>query len=221
MDALLEKHAQSRYVPAHPGFDVENVSGICRITNTVSGKHYVGSTRRLKKRLYDHKNNLLRNKHPNKKLTASWNKHGADAFEFVVVETCDVTDLVEREQAVAELLDVFENGYNLRAVVACGRTGYVHSEESKQKMSASQKTWFASEEGRASMAARIPHKNTEDMRKNISKALKAKYAEPGSRVGTTLFQLGVKLGPWTPERIAKRTATRAANRLAKLETEGT
>lgn len=62
-------------------------SGIYKIRNTISGLTYIGQTKQkfIKRYLY-HRWRLRTNTHDNKWLQASYNKHGEDAFEFVVVE---------------------------------------------------------------------------------------------------------------------------------------
>lgn len=60
--------------------------GIYKIINIVNNKFYVGSAVDLKRRKTRHFCELRNNKHNNKYLQASWNKHGEQAFVFVVVE---------------------------------------------------------------------------------------------------------------------------------------
>ena len=62
-------------------------SGIYLIKNVVSGKFYVGSSGTLSERLRSHRRMLQGNRHDNRHLQHSWNKHGEDKFEFSVLET--------------------------------------------------------------------------------------------------------------------------------------
>ena len=50
-------------------------SGIYKILNTHTDKFYIGSAMNLHNRLKVHKSNLRLNKHPNKHLQFSFNKH--------------------------------------------------------------------------------------------------------------------------------------------------
>lgn len=56
------------------------------IKNTLNGKFYVGSTTQRYVRWKTHRGQLNGNRHHCRHLQAAWNKYGADAFEFKVVE---------------------------------------------------------------------------------------------------------------------------------------
>lgn len=74
-------------------------SGVYRIVNTVSGKVYVGSAAHsLAYRCKSHRGCLNQDRHPNRHLQSSWNKHGSEAFEFQILEKCDSKICIEREQ---------------------------------------------------------------------------------------------------------------------------
>ena len=78
-------------------------SGIYAITNKINGYKYVGKSKNITNRLGQHKS-LLRNNHHTYRtgelslLQKAWNKYGEDAFEFKILEFCDVDKLNEREQ---------------------------------------------------------------------------------------------------------------------------
>jgi group I intron endonuclease len=60
--------------------------GIYIIKNLVNNKIYIGSSVNIGNRFNQHKNSLRKNKHHNKYLQKSWNKHGEENFEFIVIE---------------------------------------------------------------------------------------------------------------------------------------
>ena len=64
------------------------IRAIYAIVNTTNFKKYIGSTRNLAQRFWDHKKLLRKGKHKNPHLQASWNKNGEATFKFVVVEYC-------------------------------------------------------------------------------------------------------------------------------------
>jgi len=92
-----------------------NKSGVYKITNTINEKKYIGSAKNFKKRAYQHVSSLKNNKHQNKHLQASFNKHGADAFLFEVIEVVlgDKLARTTKEQMyIDEHLDDWESCYN-------------------------------------------------------------------------------------------------------------
>ena len=67
-------------------FDKQNY-GIYGITNTVTGKMYIGQTSHpFHARWRDHRNNLKKNKHHNQHLQYAWNKYDEKAFRFDALE---------------------------------------------------------------------------------------------------------------------------------------
>lgn len=60
--------------------------GIYKIINVVNNKFYIGSAVNFSRRKSRHFSELRHNKHNNRWLQASWNKHGESAFVFAVVE---------------------------------------------------------------------------------------------------------------------------------------
>lgn len=95
---------------------IYNVSGIYKITNVVTGLFYIGSAVNVDSRWRTHMANLNNNKHANKYLQSSWNKHGGENFEFSILEILDRSKLVEREQYYLDNTKCFDReiGYNLR-----------------------------------------------------------------------------------------------------------
>jgi group I intron endonuclease len=114
-------------------------SGIYAICNKVTGKVYLGSSGDCVRRYREHSSRLARGVHVNAKLQASWNKHGAEAFEFTMVFTVlDVGDLEGVEQQFLDEHDVVATGYNL-APVAGRTTGWKATPETRARMSAAAK----------------------------------------------------------------------------------
>jgi len=67
-----------------------NLFGIYKIEHIESGKAYIGQTRvRFIERYWLHVWKLNDQSHDNSYLQRAWNKYGADAFIFSVVEICD------------------------------------------------------------------------------------------------------------------------------------
>ena len=79
-------------------------SMIYEIHNTITKQVYVGQTSQGRKRWSSHKSDLRRRTHDNPHLQKAWDKWGADAFRFAVVEelpaNCSKELLLEKETAL-------------------------------------------------------------------------------------------------------------------------
>jgi group I intron endonuclease len=89
--------------------------GIYKITNKKNGKFYIGSSKNIKRRWVEHKNDLNNNQHINPKLQNAWNFYGESNFDFLILESIEEDKLLSREQFY---LDTFmpykrEIGYNI------------------------------------------------------------------------------------------------------------
>lgn len=78
-------------------------SGIYTIVNKINNDRYIGQSKNVKTRLWQHKSLLRNNRHTYRTgelslLQKAWNKYGEDAFEFKIVEFCDIDKLNDREQ---------------------------------------------------------------------------------------------------------------------------
>lgn len=83
---------------------------IYKITNTINGKYYIGSTVDFKKRKYTHTWKLNKGIHHSVYLQNAWNLYGASNFRFeILYESFDIkTD----EQKELDALD-WTNVYNI------------------------------------------------------------------------------------------------------------
>lgn len=107
-------------------------SGIYQIVNTVNGKRYVGSAKVFRLRWSAHRTGLNKNRHHSRHLQASWNKHGADAFVFEIIELCEADRLLAREQF---WIDSAKPEFNV-CPIAGNTLGRRFTEESKEKIRA-------------------------------------------------------------------------------------
>lgn len=117
---------------------VTRISGIYIIRNLLDRKVYIGSAAvSLNKRRTHHLCTLRKGTHCNSHLQSAWNKYGEDAFEFTVVETCDKSRCIAREQYWIDYYDATNPalGYNI-CPVAGGPTGRPCSEETRAKIGA-------------------------------------------------------------------------------------
>lgn len=161
-------------------------SGIYAIENLKSGRRYVGSACCLKRRAKEHFRYLSRGKHHSSYLQRSYNAHGGENFVFRHILYCAPSDLIMYEQIV---MDAFQPEYNV-APVAGSMLGYTHTDETRGKLRAARaRNGFSPMKGRA---------HTAEAKRQISVKKK-----------------GVKLGPYSKERINK-TAKAVASSMGGL-----
>lgn len=132
-----------------------NNSGIYKITNLITNKIYIGSSKNIRKRWKIHRASLRAGKHHNEHLSSAYKKYGLENFTWEVIEFTNIENLQNREQY---WIDFFkssdrENGYNL-SPLAYSNFGMKRTKESKQKMRLSQ----------------LGHKHTLETRKKISES---------------------------------------------------
>jgi hypothetical protein len=86
---------------------------IYRLTNTVTGTHYIGrSTLTVKERLYSHINAMKRGVHFSKAMQADYDSYGVDSFEMVVLTKIQFEDRKAIERQYVQ--DYLPNVYNQR-----------------------------------------------------------------------------------------------------------
>lgn len=94
------------------------ISGIYIILNKITKLYYLGSSKKLVFRKYQHFENLKKNKHVNRYLQNAWNKYGEQNFEFIIIEP--TIELLEREQYYLDMFTPYKKGvgYNIEKTVS-------------------------------------------------------------------------------------------------------
>lgn len=150
------------------------VTGIYKILNISNGRFYVGSSVQIESRIFKHLAFLRRGDHPNKHLQAAFSKYKEQNFDFELLEVCQKSELLAREQ---HYIDSLNPEYNI-CKVAGNTLGYRHNHAARNKMSianAGNKRHLGkahSEETKkiiGDLAAQRTH--TEDAKLKISKSL--------------------------------------------------
>ncbi|HMT01745.1 MAG TPA: GIY-YIG nuclease family protein [Burkholderiales bacterium] len=97
------------------------LKGIYGIVNILNNKIYIGSTlNSFYDRFKKHKNLLLKNKHPNKYLQNSVNKHGINNFKFFIIEIEDNIEIIRfRESFYIDNKNSVKKGYNISNQTTC------------------------------------------------------------------------------------------------------
>lgn len=192
-------------------------SGVYTITNTKNGRVYVGSTVNLKTREIRHFTDLLRGMHANSMLQRSFNKHGAECFRFDVIERCEPSDLLNREQHWIDNKRLSCRLYNL-APKAYSCLGIKRSDITKRRMSDAKKGKTFSAETREQMSLaklgnshRKGKKASEKTKKRISDAKKGTIVSEQTKNLLSEVRKGNKNAQGhkqTPETIRKRVEAR-------------
>lgn len=140
--------------------------GIYKITCLATGKFYIGSSVNLKRRKCMHFRELKTNKHANKHLQFSYNKHGKDSFIFEVIEylpaNTDWSSTLQLEQKYLDELMPWNS-----------KIGYNHCKRVGSPGGQIKRTCSAETRARMSKAGKGRRK-TEEFKQTLSKMFKGK-----------------------------------------------
>ena len=92
------------------------ISGIYRITNTITGDFYIGSSKDAKRRWKEHKCKSRWKKYPNNPMYLDMQKYGTDKFVFEVLAEIEADSLKEAEQQFIETLKPTYNSCNAKGL---------------------------------------------------------------------------------------------------------
>ena len=92
------------------------ISAVYKITNTITGDFYVGSSKDIKRRWAEHKWPSVWKKYANKQLYQDMKKYGVDKFIFQILAEAEPGQLKEMEQQFIEKLKPVYNNYNAKGL---------------------------------------------------------------------------------------------------------
>ena len=87
------------------------IIGIYKITNTITGDFYIGSSKNVKRRWTQHKWPSKWNEYPNNPMYIDMRKYGVDKFAFEILAEVEAEKLKETEQKFIETLKPTYNNY--------------------------------------------------------------------------------------------------------------
>lgn len=155
--------------------------GIYEIVNLCDGKAtaYVGSSQDIAQRWSHHRSILRNGQHINSYLQSAWDKYGADAFEWNVIEEVESTDaLLVVEQRYLNAYFASGHCYNIARCAEAPTRGLKHTDETRQNMSKAQMGKTLSDETRQKISKAnkgkqnsLGYKHTDEAKCKISKAL--------------------------------------------------
>jgi group I intron endonuclease len=215
---------------------MKDFSGIYKIVNILNDNFYIGQTINLKKRKKEHFHNLKNNQHHSPYLQNAFNKYGEKNFKFEIILYCEPFELTRYEQ---ELVNRLKPVYN--ALIECvdSNKGYKqreetikklsermtgenhwnygkqHSEQTKQRMSESQKGnknclgRKVSEESKrkSSESNKGKHNISEETRLRLSESHKGKTLSDEAKRKVSEFNKGIKRG--SPSKETKQKMSNA------------
>ena len=85
------------------------ISAVYKITNTITGDFYIGSSKDVKLRWMQHKRPSVWKKYANNQMYQDFHKYGLDKFEFQVIAEVEPCSLRELEQQFIEKLHPIYN----------------------------------------------------------------------------------------------------------------
>ena len=88
------------------------ISAVYKITNTITGDFYIGSSKDVKRRWTEHKKPSVWNDNPNNQLYKDMQKYGTDKFVFEILAEVEIGSLKEKEQQFIETLKPTYNNRN-------------------------------------------------------------------------------------------------------------
>lgn len=157
------------------------MTGVYRITNTVTYRVYIGSAIDIDVRVYEHRRMLRNGKHDNQYLQRSWDKHRESVFIFEPLIECSIETRKDREQ---RFIDAYiEHGLSIYNMQPASRTGvnfgYVPTIETRLKISVAHKGRRRSAQHRESIRqAQLGKKLSRQTRERIGLALTGRKRSP-------------------------------------------
>ena len=132
----------------------EKIIGVYKITNTVTGDFYIGSSKNVKLRWAAHKWPSSWKRFPNNPMYLDMQKYGVEKFEFQILEVVEPGSLKETEQKFIELLkpaynDRNANGLDIERYKETKKE-YQKSDKGKESQKESQKEYQKTEKGKES-----------------------------------------------------------------------
>ena len=109
------------------------ICGIYKITNTITGDFYIGSSKNIKKRWAQHKCPSIWKNHPNIPMYQDMQKFGVNSFAFEILEEVEENFLKEKEQQFIEQYKPTYNSCNAKGLDIERRKEYNKEYEKSDK----------------------------------------------------------------------------------------
>ena len=117
------------------------ICGIYKITNTITGDFYIGSSNDVKHRWACHKCPSRWKQYPNNQMYIDMKKYGVDKFEMQIIAEVEADKLKETEQQFIETLKPTYNQMNAKGLNIERRKKYNKEYEKTDKRKKSRKKY--------------------------------------------------------------------------------
>ena len=124
---------------------MQKICGIYKITNTITGDFYIGSSKNVKLRWAQHKCPSRWKQHPNNPMYLDMRKYGVDSFVFEILEVVEEGSLKETEQKFIETLKPTYNRCNAKGLNVVRYKEYQKSDKCKKYRKEYQKEYQKSD----------------------------------------------------------------------------
>ena len=133
---------------------MNTISGVYKITNTITGDFYIGSSKDVKKRWKDHKCKSRWNQYPDNPMYLDMQKYGTDKFEFEIFAEVEIEQLKEAEQQFIEKMHPIYNSNRANGLDIERRKEsqkeYMKEYHKSDKFKEYQKEYYKTEKGKES-----------------------------------------------------------------------
>ena len=127
------------------------ISGIYKITNTITNDFYIGSSKDVKQRWTAHKCKSRWKQYPNNPMYIDMRKYGVENFVFEILEEVEENFLKETEQQFIEKLKPTYNSCNANGLNVERYKEYNKEYKKSDKFKKYQKEYYKSERGKESL----------------------------------------------------------------------
>ena len=110
----------------------EKIIGVYKITNTITGDFYIGSSNDVKRRWREHKCQTTWKRYPNNQMYIDMQRYGTDSFVFQVIEEAEIGQLKVAEQYFIETLKPTYNQMNAKGLDIERYKDYQKSDKRKE-----------------------------------------------------------------------------------------
>lgn len=129
---------------------IENYPGVYEVVNRLTGDRYIGSTARSFAKRFSGHRTALRYGRGVKALQAQWDEYGPDVFDFRPLSACSPKMVREYEARAIKIFQptlnstthcnsLLAHNHDTKAKMAKAKQGRVASDETRKKMSRSQR----------------------------------------------------------------------------------